>query len=110
MWEEEAELRIWGGRVKRLIGRDPGCVCTISLFTRRVESDANPHLKNDGKFGECLTVGRAGQNLHFVALSKTKEGRKERLEISATSFFFLSVIYWQSKPLLPQRDCPGLEI
>lgn len=34
------------GRVKRLIGRDTGCVGAISQhFTCRVKSDANPHLK-----------------------------------------------------------------
>lgn len=99
MWEEEAELRPRGGRVKRLVGRDPGCVCTISQsFTRRVKSDANPHLKNDDKFGEWLTVGGARQNLHFVALSKTKEGGKKDWKSVLLAFFFPPVIiYWQSK-------------
>lgn len=39
-------------------------------------------------------MGRAGQNLHFVALSKTKRGEK-KIEISAPRFFlFLSFWYY----------------
>lgn len=55
-----------------------------------MKSDANPHLKNDDKFGEWLMVGGAKQNLHFVALSKTKDGGKEILKVSAPGFFLSS--------------------